>query len=47
MAAKCVQNKLKDMKNITICEPIVTIKTSMNADTIEKMQELAKMMANY
>ena len=47
MAAKCVQNKLKDMKNITICEPIVTIKTSMNEETIEKMQELAKMIANY
>ena len=46
MAAKCVQDILKDMKNITICNPIITIKTKMNNETIEKMEELAKVLIN-
>ena len=46
MAAKCVQDILNGMKDITVCEPIVTIKTSMNQDTVEKMQELVKHIAN-
>lgn len=45
MAAKCMQEIIKDMKDITIYEPIVTIKTSINDDIIEKMKELAKEVA--
>ena len=30
MAAKCVKEILEGMKDITICEPIITIKTSIN-----------------
>lgn len=46
MAAKCVQDILNGMKDITVCEPIITIKTSMNQDTVEKMRELVKNIAN-
>ncbi len=45
MAAKCIQDIIKNMKNLTICEPVITIKTKMEEETIEKMQELAKTMA--
>lgn len=45
MAAKCIQDIIKDMKKLTICEPVITIKTKMEEETIEKMQELAKTMA--
>ena len=34
------------MKNIKICEPIVTIKTTMNSDTEKKFEELAKSILN-
>lgn len=40
MAAKYVKEILGDMKDITIYEPTVTIKTSMNEKTIEEMQKL-------
>ena len=42
MAAKFVQDILKDMKNITICEPIVTIKTSLSEESKEQIKELAE-----
>ena len=42
MAAKHMKDILKDMKDITICEPIVTIKTTMNDDTVSKIEELAE-----
>ena len=37
---------LNEMKDITIVEPTVTIKTSMKDDTIEKLEELAKIMTH-
>ncbi len=42
MAAKHMQDILKDMKDISICEPIVTIKTTMNDETVSKIEELAE-----
>ncbi len=44
MAGKRIKEILSSMKNITICEPIVTVKTSMNGETVEKLEELAKSM---
>lgn len=46
MAAKQIQELLKEMKEITILNPIVTIKTKMQEETIQKMQELVKAIAN-
>ena len=42
MAAKYIKNILEEMKDITICEKTVTIKTTMNEETIKDMQNLAK-----
>ena len=42
MAAKCMKDIIGEMKNITICEPIISIKTTLSSDNINKMQELAK-----
>ena len=33
---------IKDMKNIEICDTIVTIKTKLNDESKEKMQSLVK-----
>lgn len=41
MAAKCVQDILKDMKDIEIFNTIVTVKTSMKEDTIKQLKKLA------
>ncbi len=40
-AAKQMKEIIDQMKNITICEPIITIKSTMNDDTIKQMEELA------
>ncbi len=40
-AARKMREILEPMKNITIVEPVVTIKSAMKADTIAKMEELA------
>ena len=42
MAGKLVKEILNQMKDITIYEPIVTIKTTMNNDTIKEMEKLVK-----
>lgn len=42
MVAKCMKNIIEEMKDITICNPIITIKTTMNENTIEQMKQLAK-----
>ena len=42
MAAKKMKEILEGMKEIDICEPVVTIKSTMKADTIETMEELAE-----
>lgn len=46
MAAKKMREQLEGMKTVTICEPVVTIKSVMNEDTIEAMEELAENMLN-
>lgn len=41
-AAKHMKAILDEMKDINICEPIITIKSTMNNETKDKMQELVK-----
>ncbi len=40
-AGKCMQNILNQMKDITICEPIVTIRSTLNEESRKKLEELA------
>ncbi len=40
MAAKKMREILAGMKNVTICEPIVTIKSTLKEDSLAKMEEL-------
>lgn len=42
MAAKKMREVLEGMKAITICEPVVTIKSAMKEDTLKVMEELAE-----
>jgi flavorubredoxin len=42
MAAKKMREILETMKDITICEPVVTIKSTMKAETVKAMEELAE-----
>lgn len=42
MAGKHMKDILKDMKDISICELMVTIKTTMNDETVSKIEELAE-----
>lgn len=42
MAAKKMREYLEGMKDITICEPVVTIKSAMKEDTLKVMDELAE-----
>ncbi len=40
-AARTIKNILKDMKDITICEPTVTIMSRLKKDSFAKLEELA------
>lgn len=42
MAAKYIQEIVSNMKEITIVNPIITIKTKMNQNAIDEMNEMAK-----
>ncbi len=42
MAGKCMESIIKEMKNVEICSPIVTIKTTMDEKNIEDLKELSK-----
>ena len=42
MAGKLVREILNEMKDITIYEPVVTMKTSMKEDTVKELENLAK-----
>ena len=44
-AAKQMEAILEGMKNITICEPVVTIKSTLNETSRKAMEELAKELA--
>lgn len=46
MAAKKMREHLEGMKTVTICEPVVTIKSAMNGDTVKAMEELAEHLLN-
>ena len=41
MAGKHMRALLDTCKNLTICEPVVTVKSVMNADTLPAMEQLA------
>lgn len=41
-AAKCMKEFIDGMKDITLCQKIVTIKSVMNKENIAEMEELAK-----
>ncbi len=41
-SAKCIKNILNEMKDITIVEPTITIKSVINNENIEEMKKLAK-----
>lgn len=40
-AARCIKETLEKMTNIEICDPVVTIKSTVKQETMEKMNELA------
>ena len=42
MAGKKMREILEGLKDITICEPVVTIKSTMKEDTLKVMDELAE-----
>lgn len=46
MAAKCMNDIIKEMKNIETCNTTVTIKTRMNDESKKKMKELVKELLN-
>ena len=41
-AARCMKEYLEKMKDIDICDTIVTIKTTVKAETLEKMKLLSE-----
>lgn len=45
-AGKCMQEIISKMKNITICNPVITIKTTISKENMEQMQELADNILN-
>lgn len=45
LAAKAMKGILETMKDITVAEPVVTIKSTVNADSAAAMKELAKTLA--
>ncbi|MFR3125019.1 MAG: FprA family A-type flavoprotein [Coprococcus phoceensis] len=45
-AAKQMKAILEGMKNITICEPVVTIKSTLNETSRKAMEELAEVLAH-
>lgn len=46
VAGKKMQEYLEQMKEITFCKPVVTIKSSMKADTVERMGQLVEGLAD-
>ena len=42
MAAKKMKEIFENMKNITFCDPVITIKSTMSAKNLEKMEEIAE-----
>lgn len=46
LAAKAMKGILETMKDITVAEPVVTIKSTVNTDSVAAMKELAKALAD-
>ena len=46
MAAKLMKDIISDMKDIKVCDTVVTIKTRLNDETKQKMEELVKEILN-
>ena len=46
MAAKCIEGMLKDLKDINICNTIVTIKTTMTDQNEKEMEKLVEEIIN-
>ncbi len=46
IAGKLMRDELEKMKNITIVEPVVTIKSTVKPETVKAMEELADAMLN-
>ena len=46
-AARKMKELFETMKNITVVEPIVTIRSAMKAETMEKMEELAEKFLDF
>lgn len=46
LAAKAMKGILETMKDITVAEPVVTIKSTVNTDSAAAMKELAKALAD-
>ncbi|MCI7813866.1 MAG: FprA family A-type flavoprotein [Lachnospiraceae bacterium] len=44
MAGKLMRAYFEGMKNITICEPIVTIKSAVKPETVKAMEEMAEVL---
>ena len=44
-AAKVIKGQLEGCKNVTIVEPVVTIKSAISSENIEQIEALAKEMA--
>ena len=42
IAGKCMKEIIATMKNIEIVEPVVTIKSTLKEENIEKLNELAE-----
>ena len=42
MSGKLMRAYFEGMKNITICEPVVTIKSTVKPETITAMEEMAE-----
>ena len=40
-AGRTMKGILEGMKNLTVCDPMVTIKSTMNAANVEAMEQLA------
>ena len=47
MAAKVMRSYLDDMKNITVLDPVVTIKSTLKPENIKAMEDLAGLLSGY
>jgi len=45
-AGKCMKDILSEMKNITLIEPMVTIKSTLNTESKAELEKLAKNIVN-